>query len=111
MAKPNYQYYIRSQKWRSKLPKFHAWLMHRDCLCPLVKANDIHHLTYRNLGSESIVLDVVPLNKCTHWFADRLRWFMPFNMLLRVSCLFWLLVFIPIRILYVFIKMGEAIAR
>lgn len=101
----NYDYYIHSKKWRDKLPKFHANLMHRDCLIPLLKANDIHHLTYRNLGKESFIIDVVPLHWLTHWFADRLRWFPPFNLLLRVSCLFWTIAFIPLHILKPVLKL------
>jgi hypothetical protein len=103
--KPNYGYYIHSKEWYSKLPKFHNNLMHRDCLIPLFKANDIHHLTYDHLGKEAFIIDVVPLCKFTHWFADRLRWFPPFNMLLRVSCLFWTIAFIPLHILRPFLKL------
>ena len=72
-VKVNYQHYIRSKKWRDKLPKFHSTLMHRDCLIPLLKANDIHHMTYTHLGKEAFIIDVVPLCKFTHFFADRLR--------------------------------------
>lgn len=106
----NYRYYIQSKEWRNKTKKFHTPLMHRDCLIPFLKANDIHHMTYHGLGKEIFIIDVVPLNKFTHFFADRLRWCMPFNMLLRASCLFWALVFIPLRVLHVLSKLVKAIA-
>jgi len=97
MSRVNYEEYIHSQRWHKKPPKFHTCVMHRDCLIPLFKANDIHHLSYTNLGKEAFLIDVVPVSKLTHWFADRLRWCMPFNMLLRASCLFWTILFIPLH--------------
>ncbi len=105
MIKINYRSYIHSKEWRSKTKRFHSLLMHRDCLIPLLKANDIHHMTYHGLGKEIFIIDVVPVSKFTHFFADRLRWCMPFNMLLRASCLFWTIAFIPLHIVKPFLKL------
>ena len=99
-----YSEYIHSKRWHRKLPFFHAFLMHQDCLFPWLPANDIHHLAYWGLGWEVYILHVVPLNRATHDFIgmfdyDPLPIKLLVNTSLRLSCLFWTIVFIPLHCL------------
>lgn len=66
MPQPSYRTYIQSKQWYSKHP---AWLKavgYRCSMFPWIKIGKgrkyrIHHLHYRNLGSERLRRDVVPL--------------------------------------------------
>jgi hypothetical protein len=67
----NYNSYIHSDAWRSHHP---AWLKaagYRCTVFPWIRISRghpyaIHHLNYRNLGSEKLGRDVLPISKFAH---------------------------------------------
>lgn len=63
---PEYRRYINSKEWRSKRPAIMALMFGQDTICPIFKAHDCDHLTYRNLGHELPLRDCVPLHRVTH---------------------------------------------
>lgn len=89
---PKYSHYIRSHQWRAKSKRAIARTKGRCCLFPWQKANHTHHLTYRNLGKELLIRDVVPLSKVAHKIVHcRLLWRSPLRKLvnywLRLICI------------------------
>jgi hypothetical protein len=103
MASIVYRQYINSLEWKEKSRGFIKWTSGRCTLIPLLRASESHHMHYRNLGSEMIMRDVVPLSKFGHLIVH----FYPFwnfrigsikpigifvNIYLRMAC--FLLIFI-----------------
>jgi len=65
----------------------------RDCVCPLLRAREVDHLHYRNLGSEIPWIDVVPLHPRTHALVTVLRrggLRGPVNLVLRLAYGAWI---------------------
>jgi hypothetical protein len=52
--------------------------MGRDALFPWLPAHHAEHLTYKNLGHEWPIRDIVPLNRDVHkfltWLKDLISW-------------------------------------
>mgnify|MGYP001791186419 CR=1 FL=1 len=63
---PKYLNYIQSKKWREKSNKCLVSTKKHCVLFPWLKARHSHHLTYRNLGDEKLIRDIVPLSKTAH---------------------------------------------
>lgn len=45
----------------------------RDTVCPLLRSTDLDHVSYKRLGNELPLIDVVPLNRLTHTAVTYLR--------------------------------------
>jgi len=68
-------------------------LLGGDCICPWLRAREVDHLGYRNLGAEIPWIDVVPLHPRTHAIVTRLRrggLRGPTNLVLRLSYGAWI---------------------
>ena len=66
----------------------------RDCVMPLLPAQQVDHLHYRNLGAEIPWIDVVPLHTRTHEIVtvlSRSGLRMPVNLILRLMYGTWIL--------------------
>jgi len=66
----------------------------RDCIFPLLPAQQVDHLHYKNLGRELPFIDVVPLHARTHTIVTELRRLglrLPVNMFLRIAYGFWII--------------------
>lgn len=63
---PKYTQRRNSKEWRKYGKAQHALWLGRDALIPLLKAHDIEHLTYANLGREWFIRDTIPLNRVHH---------------------------------------------
>lgn len=61
-----YLSYIRSPEWYKKSAGAIAKTGKRCVMFPWLTATDAHHLTYRNLGSEIYIRDIIPLSRCAH---------------------------------------------
>jgi hypothetical protein len=84
---------IANPKWRFIRSLTLLPTLHRDCIIPLLRATDVDHLSYVNLGHELPLRDVVPLNRHTHIVVGALRkmGFAPLvNLALRLSYATWL---------------------
>lgn len=69
----NYKTYITSQEWRSKHKDFLKDSHHRCAFFPFIKVGkkaryNVHHMNYKNLGSERLWTDVVCLCPFAHTF-------------------------------------------
>lgn len=94
--------YINSDKWKQKSRVFRGVMLNRCSVFPFLISNDAHHMTYRNLEHEIFLRDVVPLSKGVHSLVHKVarlgflkhdNHFIRFILnwvLLRPSCLFWL---------------------
>ena len=90
----------RSPSWVARSQFCIFLLCGRDCLFPLLPATHADHITYRNLGYELPMRDIVPLNRNTHQFITWLRallkgWFgrqgqSVLAWIMRSSYAFWL---------------------
>ncbi|MBE9178715.1 hypothetical protein IQ268_09095 [Oculatella sp. LEGE 06141] len=94
---PAYREHVegRSPSWMFRRWLCFVLLFGRDCVCPLLPAHHAEHLTYRNLGHELPMRDIVPLNRVTHailtWLKDVFPAFRPVNAWMLRSCYgFWL---------------------
>lgn len=74
-TRPNYNEYINSEKWRSRLPGFLQSANHRCSAFPWCRLErhegkyypyNVHHTNYKNLGSEEYWWDVLCLSKWAH---------------------------------------------
>jgi hypothetical protein len=85
---------MESTSWRLRRFAAFALTWGRDAVCPLLPAQDAAHLTYRHLGSELPIRDIVPLNRAIHRIVDDLRanrQFAPVvNAYVRLSFLAWM---------------------
>lgn len=70
---PGYIEYMNSPQWRLRATLIRSLFLGRDCIFPLLKATDCHHLKYNHFRNEIAIIDVVPLNRATHKIADKLR--------------------------------------
>jgi hypothetical protein len=80
--------------WRSVRAMTMALTFGRDCVFPILRAQQCDHLHYRHLGFELPFIDVVPLHAGTHAIVTALRsaGFGPIvNPLLRLAYAMWLL--------------------
>jgi hypothetical protein len=80
--------------WRSVRAMTMALTFGRDCVFPILRAQQCDHLSYRHLGFELPFIDVVPLHAGTHAVVTALRatGFGPIiNPLLRLAYALWLL--------------------
>jgi hypothetical protein len=107
-----YQQYIHSNEWYKKTKKIKKAMLNRCVMFPLFKSSHVHHLTYKRLGREHLIIDCIPLSKFAHWIIHiKLFWKTPlrklFNLYLRLICLIEYIIFIPIRILLYILKKGE----
>jgi len=72
LLKKDYYNYIRSDKWKEKKEKFFSSKLRykNNCyVCGKNKASvdlELHHRTYKNLGNEKIVCDLVPVCRDCH---------------------------------------------
>jgi hypothetical protein len=71
--KINYKHYIISTEWRSKHKDFLKTSHYRCALFPWVKVGkkhryNVHHMNYKNLGSERLWVDVICLCPFAHSF-------------------------------------------
>ena len=69
----DYRNYITSNEWRSKHKDFLQGSRHRCALFPWVKVGkkhryNVHHMNYKNLGSERLWVDVICLSPFAHSF-------------------------------------------
>ena len=65
----------------------------RDCVFPWLRAREVDHLGYGNLGAELPWIDVVPLHPRTHAIVTRLRRIGlrgPVNLVLRLAYGAWI---------------------
>lgn len=62
----NYQGYLRTATWRNKCKSAMKATGNRCVLLPFLKAKEVHHFSYKNLGNEKIWVDIVPLSKTAH---------------------------------------------
>ena len=72
-SKMEYRRYITSTQWRSKHKDFLKASHHRCALFPWVKVGkkhryNVHHMNYKNLGSERLWVDVICLCPFAHSF-------------------------------------------
>lgn len=70
---PEYIAYMNSPEWRFRAMLIRSLFLGRDCIFPLLKATDCHHLKYNRFRNEIAIIDVVPLNRATHQIADKIR--------------------------------------
>lgn len=63
---PEYYKRINSPEWRKLSKSVIASVNGRCVLLPFLKAKHTHHMTYRHLGHEKPLRDVVPLSKPSH---------------------------------------------
>lgn len=66
MSDFNYHAYIRSTPWYARRRKAFKLWKGRCALLPWLKAENYHHLTYDNLGSEWPIRDCIPLSRFAH---------------------------------------------
>jgi len=57
---------LESRRWRVLRRLCFAISWGRDCVLPILPAQECDHLTYRRLGQELPLIDVVPLSRWTH---------------------------------------------
>lgn len=96
-----YKSYIISPEWRVKSKACIMKTKNRCVLLPFMLARHTHHLTYKNLGKEMFIRDIVPLSKVAHKLVHfDIFWKTPLrplvNLYLRFICLivwFYSLVF------------------
>ena len=72
-SKMDYRSYITSTQWRSKHKDFLKASHYRCAFFPWVKVGkkhryNVHHMNYKNLGSERLWVDVVCLSPFAHSF-------------------------------------------
>jgi len=72
-SKINYRAYITSTEWRSKHKIFLKSSHYRCAFFPWVKVGkkhryNVHHMNYKNLGSERLWVDVICLSPFAHSF-------------------------------------------
>lgn len=85
-----YLSHIKSPAWYKKSLAVKKLSGNRCVLFPWLTAKDAHHMTYRNLGRELPVIDLVPLSHQAHklvhnpLFWDTLLIRMVVNYLLRI---------------------------
>lgn len=89
-----YYQYINSPKWKEK-SKSCQQLTNNHCVVFFwLKSKNTHHLTYKNLGNEIPVRDLVPLSLIAHWFVHlAIFWKTPLrkltNIFLRLLMIIW----------------------
>lgn len=71
----DYLAYINSAKWKQgwRRKATLALLGGRCILCPILRATDCDHLTYRNLKQELPIRDLVPLSSPAHRLVTMVR--------------------------------------
>jgi len=82
-----------NRSWQATRRLTFALSFGRDCICPLLRAREVDHLHYRNLGSEIPWIDVVPLHPRTHALVTVLRrggLRGPVNLVLRLGYGAWI---------------------
>lgn len=70
---PEYKSYVESDAWRKRRKSALIAFCNRDCLLPWLRANEVDHISYRNMGREIVFRDILPLNGHTHRFITWLR--------------------------------------
>lgn len=61
-----YTRYINSDQWRALSRRCIASTGHRCCVYPDLRATQSHHVSYDNLGRETIGLDIFPVSEAGH---------------------------------------------
>jgi hypothetical protein len=59
--------------WQTRRAAALALTFGRDVLFPWLRAQEVDHVSYRCLGSELPIRDIVPLHHTTHALVTRLR--------------------------------------
>jgi len=89
-------------RWRMIRRLTFALTLGRDVLCPFLPAQNADHLSYRRLGHELPLLDLVPLHTWTHFVVTWLRrWGLkaPVNFVLRTAYAGWIATWIYLGLL------------
>lgn len=84
---------MRNPRWRRLRRICFAVTMGRCAVVPLLKAHHNDHVTYRNLGKEWPLRDLVPLNRHVHAAVTYLRAHGlkgPVNLILRAAYTAWI---------------------
>ena len=64
MTKAEYQGYLHSDHWKSKRNEALTHFKHRCVICHSKAKLQVHHLTYKNIGNESIRELIVACGDC-----------------------------------------------
>lgn len=68
-----YTQHIRSDKWRNTSRFCRRVWCDRDCIFPLFPSHETDHISYKNMGHEWPIRDVLPLSRTNHQIITYLR--------------------------------------